>query len=432
MLSLRSILSRLNKPRECILNRRKRDKMLRKLSMTVKLSSPVMLIRLFFCLVLSTAVLAQPTPRPWSQRMADAFVRWYPDSLGLTQNKAARWGYEQGLMLLAVERVSQRTGQPQYHQYVVRTLNYSLPGDGTIIGYKPEDYNLDNINTGRVLLALAQQPGPRQAVYRQAAQVLHRQLASQPQTSDGGYWHKKKYTHQMWLDGLYMAEPFAAEYSQIFQEPAGFDHVARQFALVEKHSVDAKTGLLYHGYDESRTEKWANKTTGQSPNFWSRGIGWYAMALVDVLDYLPASSSHRPELIRDLQRLAPVLANYQDAKTGCWFQVTDQGQRAGNYVEASGSCMFVYALAKGVRLGYLPKKYGQIAQKGYAGVLKQFVQIEPDGSPALVGTVSVGGLGGSPYRDGSYAYYLSEPLKKNDFKGVGPFIMASLEMEVAR
>jgi rhamnogalacturonyl hydrolase YesR len=391
-----------------------------------------MLYQFSICLLISTAAFAQPTAsKPYSQRMADSFLGWYPDSLGLAQNKAARWGYEQGLMLLAIERVAQRTGLPRYHNYVVRTLDYSLPGNNTILGYKAADYNLDNINTGRVLLALGRAPGPRQAIYQQAAQVLHNQLTTQPSTSEGGYWHKKKYTSQMWLDGLYMAEPFAAEYSQVFQVPAGFDHVAQQFALVEKHLADPKTGLLYHGWDESRTEQWANPTTGQSPNFWSRGMGWYAMALVDVLDYFPKSHPQRTQLIKDLQRLAPVLARYQDTKTGCWFQVTDQGQRAGNYVEASGSCMFVYALAKGVRQGYLDKKYATVARQGYAGILRQFVQTEPDGTVALTGTVSVGGLGGSPYRDGSYAYYLSEPLKKNDFKGVGPFIMASLELEAA-
>ncbi|MGI4863020.1 MAG: glycoside hydrolase family 88/105 protein [Janthinobacterium lividum] len=385
---------------------------------------------LLICLSFSTAALAQTTaPKPYSQRMADSFMRWYPDSLGLAQNKAARWGYEQGLMLLAIERVGQRTSQPQYQRYVVRTIDYSLPGDGTIVGYKPDDYNLDNINTGRVLLALSEQPLPRESTYQEAARLLYKQLAKQPRTTEGGYWHKKKYTSQMWLDGLYMAEPFAAEYSKVFRQPDGLDHVAQQFALVEKHLVDPKTGLLYHGWDESHLEKWANPSTGQSPNFWSRGMGWYAMALVDALDYFPTGHPQRIQLIKDLQRLAPVLAKYQDPKTSCWYQVTDQGQRAKNYVEASGSCMFVYTLAKGVRKGYLDKKYADVAQRGYAGILKQFVKTEPDGSLALNGTVSVGGLGGSPYRDGSYAYYLSEPLKKNDFKGVGPFIMASLEME---
>ncbi|MCC2547482.1 glycoside hydrolase family 88 protein [Hymenobacter sp. BT175] len=386
-----------------------------------------------FLLLLSLVSFAQTTPTaaPLSQRMADSFMRWYPDSLGLEKNKAARWGYEQGLMLKAIERVWQRTGDAKYLGYIMRTIDYSIGPDGSIQRYKPEDYNLDNINTGRTLLTLAQRPGPQQAWYRQAAERLHRQLDEQPRTQEGGYWHKKRYVQQMWLDGLYMAEPFSAEYSKVMSQPAGFDNVARQFALVEKRMVDAKTGLLYHGYDESRAQQWADKTTGLSPNFWSRGMGWYAMALVDVLDYFPKDHPERKNLIKYVQRLAPVLAKYQDSKTGGWFQVTDQGTRAGNYIETSGSCMFVYFLQKGVRMGYLDKKYAATARKGYDGIVRQFVQTEPDGGLALTGTVSVGGLGGTPYRDGSYAYYLSEPLQKNDFKGVGPFIMASIEMEMA-
>jgi unsaturated rhamnogalacturonyl hydrolase len=375
---------------------------------------------------------ASAQTRPYSQRMADTFMKWYPDSLGLEQNKAARWGYEQGLMLKAVERVWQRTGERKYLDYIVRTIDYSIGADGTIQRYKPEDYNLDNINTGRSLLTLVQQPNlPQREQYRLAAQRLHQQLDAQPRTADGGYWHKKKYTQQMWLDGLYMAEPFSAEYSLVFKQPAGLDNVARQFALVEQHMVDPKTGLLYHGYDASHSEKWADKATGLSPNFWARGLGWYAMALVDVLDYFPKNHPQRASLVKYLQRLAPVLARYQDPATGGWWQVLDQGSRAGNYVETSASCMFVYALQKGVRLGYLDKTYAKVAQKGYQGILQKFVATEPDGTLALNGTVSVGGLGGSPYRDGSYEYYLSEPLKQNDFKGVGPFIMASVEMEMA-
>jgi unsaturated rhamnogalacturonyl hydrolase len=398
----------------------------------------ILRFRFLLCSLLLVAyhVSAQPRPKagkPLSQQMADSFIKWFPDSLGLEQNKAARWGYEQGLMLKAVERVWQRTGDRKYLDYIVRTINYSLPADGSSIArFKLEDYNLDNINTGRVLLTLSQQPGLEQQRYRTAAQLLHKQLEGQPTTKEGGYWHKKRYTHQMWLDGLYMAEPFAAEYSLLFNQPAGFNHVALQFAQVEKHLVDPKTGLLYHGYDESREQQWANKTTGQSPNFWGRGMGWYAMALVDVLDYFPKNHPQRQNLIKYLQRLAPVLAKYQDPNTGGWWQVSDQAGRAGNYIETSASCMFVYALQKGVRLGYLDKKYATVAQKGYQGIVKQFVQPEPDGTLALNGTVSVGGLGGTPYRDGSYEYYLSEPLKKNDFKGVGPFIMASVEMEMAK
>jgi rhamnogalacturonyl hydrolase YesR len=389
---------------------------------------------LLLALLVSLTARAQAPARkaPLSQQMADSFMQWFPDSLQPEQNKAARWGYEHGLMLKALEQVWQRTGEPKYRAYIVKMMDYSLPANGSILRYKAADYSLDNINAGRTLLTLGQQTDLDYTKYQHAAELLHQQLDAQPRTKEGAYWHKQRYPNQLWLDGLYMAEPFAAEYAQLFHRPADFDHVARQFAQVEKHLVDPKTGLLYHGYDESRGQAWANKTTGQSPNFWGRGIGWYAMALVDVLDYFPKDHPERKNLIKYLQRLAPVLARYQDPKTGVWWQVTDQGGRAGNYVEASASCMFVYALQKGVRLGYLDRKYAAVARKGYAGILRQFVQTEPDGTLALNGTVSVGGLGGTPYRDGSYEYYLSEPIKKNDFKGVGPFIMASVEMEMAK
>jgi len=380
------------------------------------------------------AAVAQPAPPaapPMSQRMADAFISWHPDSIVIGSRKTARWDYEQGLMLRALERVWQRSGDGKYFTYIKKDLDQFVQKDGSIRTYKAEDYNLDNLTTGHALLLLAQTSVPDQARYAKAATLLRQQLEKQPRTQAGGFWHKKIYQNQMWLDGLYMAEPFYAEYSQVFNQPAGFDDVAKQFALIEQHLVDPKTGLLYHGYDESREQQWANKTTGQSPNFWDRGIGWYAMALVDVLDYLPANHPQRPQLIKNVQRLAPVLAKYQDAKTGTWSLVMTQEARKGNYAEASGSSMFVYFLAKGVRLGYLDKSFAKTAQKGYAGLLKSFVSTEPGGALAFSGTVSVGGLGGKPYRDGSFEYYISEPLRKNDLKGVGPFILASVEMEIA-
>ena len=370
-------------------------------------------------------------PASYSQRMADAFISWHPDSIVIGSRKTARWDYEQGLMLKALERVWQRTGDAKYFTYIQKDLDQYVQKDGSIRTYKPDEYLLDNVTTGHAVLLLAQVSGPNQDKYSKAAQLLRKQLDTQPRTNEGGFWHKKIYPNQMWLDGLYMAAPFYAEYSRLFNQPAGLEDVAKQFALVEKHLVDAKTGLLYHGYDESRTQAWANKTTGQSPNFWDRGIGWYAMALVDVLDYFPANHPQRPALVQALQRLAPALAKYQDPKTGTWSLVMTQEGRQGNYAEASGSSMFVYALAKGVRLGYLDKKYAAVARKGYDGLLKTFVATEANGALALNGTVSVGGLGGKPYRDGSYEYYLTEPLRKNDLKGVGPFILASTEMEIA-
>nr|WP_229725526.1 glycoside hydrolase family 88 protein [Hymenobacter baengnokdamensis] len=366
-----------------------------------------------------------------SQRMADAFIAQHPDSIVIGNRKTARWDYEQGLMLRALERVWERTGDARYFTYIQKDLDQFVQKDGSIRTYKADEYQLDNLATGPALLLLSQLSVPGNEKYRLAAATLRKQLASQPRTKEGGFWHKKTYPNQMWLDGLYMAEPFYAEYSALTGDAAGLDDVAKQFALIEKHLVDPKTGLLYHGYDESREQQWANKATGQSPNAWDRAIGWYAMALVETLDYLPAGNANRAALIKDLQRLAPVLAKYQDAKTGTWSLVMGHESEKGNYAEASGSSMFVYALAKGVRLGYLDKKYAAVARKGYEGILKTFVATE-NGALALNGTVSVGGLGGKPYRDGSFQYYLSEPLRKNDLKGVGPFILASTEMEIAQ
>ena len=384
----------------------------------------------FLLASLSTQAQTAPAARPMSQRMADAFISWYPDSIVIGNRRSARWDYEQGLMLKALERVWQRTGDARYFTYIQKDLDQFVQPDGSIRTYKLEDYNLDNLTTGHALLTLAQMSVPQAEKYQKAAKYLRQQLAGQPRTQAGGFWHKKVYPNQMWLDGLYMAEPFYAEYSQVFNEPAGFDDVAKQFALIEKNLLDPKTGLLYHGYDESRTQQWANKTTGQSANFWDRGLGWYAMALVDVLDYFPPNHPQRAQLIKDVQRLAPVLVKYQDASAGTWALVMDQGARKGNYQEASGSSMFVYFLQKGVRKGYLDKQYAAAARKGYDGLLKQFVA-EDNGALAFNGTVSVGGLGGNPYRDGSFDYYLTEPLRQNDLKGVGPFILASVEMETA-
>ncbi len=391
-------------------------------------------MKLLLLFLLSACVFAQQ--KPLSQQIADSFIARHPDSILVGNNKTARWDYEQGLMLKALERVWQRTGDGRYFTYILNDLNQFVQPDGSIRTYKADEVNSDNVTTGGALLLMAQQSLPGNEKFRKAADSLRHQLAIQPRTKAGGFWHKNRYPNQMWLDGLYMIEPFYAEYSMLFNQPANFDDIANQFTLIEQNLTDPKTGLLYHGYDESRQQQWANPKTGQSLNFWGRAMGWYVMALVDVLDYFPVNHPQRATLIHYLQRLAPILVRYQDPKTGCWWQIVDQGGRSGNYVEASASGMYVYALAKGVRMGYLPQALLVPAQKGYAGMLKQFVETEANGQLSLNGTVSVGGLGGigtpdRPYRDGAYAYYLSEPLRKNDFKGVGPFILASTELEIA-
>ncbi len=382
-----------------------------------------------FVLFFGHSLIAQKAS--YSVRMAESIMGLHKDSITVKEGKPAGWDYEQGLLYKAIEKVWNRTGDGKYFEYIVRDINRYVQKDGSIRTFKYDDLNLDNIPTGRALLTLYQQTQPDKDKYRKAADLLWKHIENQPKTKEGGYWHKKRYPNQMWLDGLFMAEPFSAEYSLIFNHPEHFNDIAKQFALIEKYAVDPKTGLVYHAYDESKSEKWADPKTGLSPHFWSRAIGWYAMALVDVLDYFPENHPERANLVKYLQRLAPALVKYQDAKSGVWYQMTTQGTRKGNYFEASASCMFVYALAKGVRMGYLSPSYLAAAQKGYAGILKEFVEETPNGMLNLNKTVSVGGLGGTPYRDGSYEYYLSEPIRKNDLKGVGPFIFASVEMEIA-
>jgi unsaturated rhamnogalacturonyl hydrolase len=235
----------------------------------------------------------------------------------------------------------------------------------------------------------------------------------------------------MWLDGIYMAGPFYAQFGRIFDEPSAFDNVAHQILLIEEHTRDPSTGLLYHAWDESKQQRWANPETGCSPHFWGRAMGWYAMALVDVLDYFPEDHPRRDAIIAIFGRMIEALARVQDEASGLWYQVLDQGRRAGNYLEASASCMFVYAIAKGVRKGYLPPDYLAVARKGYQGIVRDLITVDEQGLVTLEGICSVAGLGGNPYRDGSFEYYVSEKVVPNDYKGVGPFILASLEVEGA-
>jgi len=357
---------------------------------------------------------------PWSQRMAATAMKLWPDTSG-------RWTYEQGVVLKGIEGVWMQTGDKKYFKYIQNYMDGLIADDGTIKGYKKDDFTLDNIMCGRLAMLLYNVT--EKPKYYKAAVLLRDQLKDQPRTADGGFWHKKKYTNQMWLDGLYMAEPFYAEYAYAFHEDTDYNDIAKQFILIEQHARDPKTGLLYHAWDQSRAEKWADPKTGLSQNVWGRADGWYAMALVDVLDKFPASNPNRAKLLAILNRLAIAIQKYQDPKTGLWYEVMDKANETGNYPEASASCMFVYALAKGAREGYLPSSYLAIAKKGYQGILDKFITTDASGQVNLNGTVSVGGLGGKPYRDGSYKYYLSEKVMQNDPKGIGAFIQASVEIE---
>jgi unsaturated rhamnogalacturonyl hydrolase len=276
----------------------------------------------------------------------------------------------------------------------------------------------------------------KQDRYLGCALLLRRQLDAQPRTPDGGFWHKQRYTQQMWLDGIYMGAPFYAECvaTTVFNlAPENFDDVAKQIRLMDEHSYDVKTGLNYHGWDAMKTQPWANPVTGCSSNFWGRAEGWYVMALVDVLDFMPTNHPARAQIIATLQKTAAGIVKWQDAKTGLWWQVLDQGDRKGNYLEATASAMFVYALAKGVNHGYLSRDYLPAIEKGYAGIIDHLIKADGKASWTLTQCCQVAGLGGSPsngkYRSGSFDYYVSEPIVTNDLKGVGPFILAGIEMQ---
>ncbi|MGF7039036.1 glycoside hydrolase family 88/105 protein [Mucilaginibacter lappiensis] len=380
---------------------------------------------LFFIAIIalcSPALQAQDE-QPYSQRMAQTVMTIWKDSLPTGD----KWTYDQGVILKGIEGIWQQTGDEKYFTYIQHCMDRYVTPDGNIRTYRQADYNIDNVLCGRNLLTLYKVLGTEK--YYKAATLLRDQLRKQPRVHEGGFWHKNRYPNQMWLDGLYMGEPFYAEYAATFHEDTAFNDIAKQFILMEAKARDTKTGLLYHGWDQSKKERWANPETGLSPNFWGRAMGWYGMALVDVLDHFPAQHPKRAELLAILNRFATAIVKYQDKNSGLWYQVLDRGTAQGNYPEASASCMFVYTMAKAVRQGYLKPAYLPSVQKGYNGIIKKFIETDANGQLNLNGTVSVSGLGGKPYRDGSYAYYLSEKVITNDAKGVGAFILASVEVE---
>lgn len=361
----------------------------------------------------------------WSDKMALTIMKRHPQAYMIDDAKTPKWDYVHGLVLHSMEELYKKNPDPRYPVYIKGYVDALVQNDGSIKSYDLDNYNIDMVVSGRLLFKIYETT--KEEKYLKTLQLLRKQLTEQPRTESGGFWHKKIYPNQMWLDGLYMGEPFYAEYTTVFENGKELDDVAKQFELIQKHATDPKTGLLYHGWDESKQMAWANKETGTSPNFWSRALGWYAMALVDVLDYFPKEHPKQKELVGYLNSVSEALAKYQD-KSGLWYQVTDKGNKEGNYLEASGSSMFAYAFAKGANKGYLPSKYKKLANKAFDGLTKQLIKVDTDGSITLTQACAVAGLGGTPYRDGSYEYYVKERKKDNDPKATGPFILAALEL----
>lgn len=364
---------------------------------------------------------------PMSVWMASSDIKRNPEGWTIDFQQKPKWEYTHGLMMTAHLRVAEQSGNDKFFKYAKDFADFMIDEDGTIKTYKKTDYNIDRVNPGKFLIELYKKTGEEK--YRLAIEQLRDQMREHPRTSEGGFWHKKIYPNQMWLDGLYMGAPFLAQYAVEFNEPELFEDVINQFRLINKHTWNEEEKAFYHGWDESREQRWADPETGLSPNVWGRAMGWLSMALVDVLDFIPEDHPQRNDVLEVLQNMAVAIEKHQDEESGVWWQVINQPGREGNYLEASASSMFTYFLLKATKNGYLDQRYLQIAKKGYEGILENFIQENEDGTISLTNVCAVAGLGGNPYRDGTYEYYVNEPKRDNDPKGVGPFIMASLEIE---
>lgn len=366
-------------------------------------------------------------PDPVLERVLTA----WPEGRVDTMKRPGEWTYEEGVLLDGVLAQWRVTGDGRLFAYAQAAVDRAVDEDGAIHygagrAFPVDRHSLDDIEMGRSVLAVY--GVLRKDRYYKAATFLEQQMHAQPKNSADGYWHKGVYPDQMWLDGAYMAEPFMEGYGRTFDRPEDMDSAVRQLLLMDEHMRDAKSGLLRHGWDGSMKMGWADKRTGLSAEAWARAMGWYAMALVDVLERMPEADPQRLALEAVARQVLTAVARYQDAPSGLWWQVMDKGGQRGNYLEASASCMFVYAMAKGVRLGVAPMSLEQNVTRGWAGVQKTFVK--PDGT--LSGTVKVAGLGGTPYRSGTYDYYVGEAVGDNDAKGVGAYLLALSEMTQRR
>ncbi|MCV9388832.1 glycoside hydrolase family 88/105 protein [Reichenbachiella ulvae] len=400
------------------------------------------MIKQLSTLALVVLVACQPKPEksstdekvaeelPLYEEIADSEIKRTPDPQYLDFRSKPKWEYTNGLICTAMIKAWKQSGKKKYFEYAKSYADSMVSEDAVIKTYKKRDYNIDRVNPGKFLIDLYLETGEPQ--YKMAVDTLRDQMRYHPRTSEGGFWHKKAYPHQMWLDGLYMGSPFLAKYAATFDEPELFDDVANQIYLIDKYTWNEEIGLFHHGWDESREQRWSNPETGRSPHAWGRAMGWFAMALVDVLEYFPEDHPKRADVLAVLDKMALSIKNSQDPASGLWWQVMDQPGREGNYLEASCSSMFTYALYKAVNNGYLGADFQEVADKGYQGILDRLIKEEEDGTTSITEVCAVAGLGGDPYRDGTYDYYINEIKRDNDPKAVGPMIMAAIEREKAQ
>lgn len=345
----------------------------------------------------------------------------------IRQGKPPHWNYIDGCMITALLCAAEITGEEKYADFAERFIDFYISEDGSIRGYSLEKFNLDDVNEGRVLFDLYKKTGKEK--YKKAIFLLHEQLEKQPRTNTGNFWHKQIYPNQIWLDGLYMAQVFSARFQKEF---GGKDYsdVVSQFKNVRRLMFDEDKKLFYHGCDCSKTAFWADKETGRSKNFWLRAIGWFCVSLVDNIDYIDDENAKK-ELCAIFAEAIDGIAQYADPETGMFWQVVDQGGREGNYLETSGSSMIAYAMMKGARLGVIDKKYAEAGRKAFDGICQKYLNINDEGELNLGGICLVAGLGpeDNRRRDGSYEYYVSEPVVDNDAKGVAPFVLCYTEVK---
>lgn len=345
----------------------------------------------------------------------------------IRSGKSNKWNYIDGCMITGILELYEITGEARYLDFADRFLSGFVEEDGSIRTYDVEEYSLDNVNPAKNLITMYGLTGKEK--YRKAIELVRSQLSTMPRTPEGNFWHKLIYPNQVWLDGIYMALPFYMEYEKRFDAQKDCQDICRQIANVEIRMRDPKTGLYYHGYDASRKMYWADPDTGCSPNFWLRAEGWFIRGLVDVLEIMKdlpmqAESVHLQHMLLDL---AKALSKYQDP-SGLWYQLIALPKLEGNYLETSGTALISAALLKAVRLGFLPESFRAIGEKAFYGIVDHRLTKNADGTPCVTGICLVAGLGGEQHRDGSVAYYLSEPVVQNDAKGVGPLLLAYTEM----
>jgi unsaturated rhamnogalacturonyl hydrolase len=359
----------------------------------------------------------------WAVRMANTVIA-RSDSLIYYVDRNPNWAYDVAFLGMAVDKLGNI--DVRYSKYMEDWVNYFVRSDGSVADYSLKEYNLDRIFPGRdVITVYKRNPDPK---YKIALDSFIEQLRTHPKTPSGGYWHKNIYPNQMWLDGIFMASTYMAQYAKEFNSPEWFDVACAQTKMIYGKTLDPGSGLLMHAWDESRKQEWCDKVTGQSHFPWSRAMGWYILAVEDILDCLPENHPDRSDLIKILQNTCEALAKVRDPKTGLWFQVLNYGNREGNYLEGSGSAMYAYAFARGAHRNWLDKKYLSIADSAFDGIIKELITVDEKGAVTMHNICGGCGLGGNPYRDGSYKYYVNEKRVDNDPKGVAPFIMAAIEL----